>query len=120
MMPTTAPEITAVSSLDRVPVDAPSLVEVDATGARVLVTGAHALVAGDVLIGRSGGCDVTLRQDGQVSRRHCRLRRTPYGWRIEDLGSRHGVWVDGHRVEACDLGGGELVRIGQTFLRFER
>ncbi|MDE5831611.1 MAG: FHA domain-containing protein [Desulfovibrio sp.] len=33
-----------------------------------------------------------------VSRRHCRLSQTAEGWKIEDLGSVNGTWINGRRI----------------------
>jgi DNA-binding NtrC family response regulator len=36
--------------------------------------------------------------DGHVSRFHCRLEATASGWRLCDVGSRNGTWIEGLRV----------------------
>src|ERR1041384_5837934 len=46
-------------------------------------------------IGRAGGeCEV-LVDDVRMSRKHARIERSITGWRIQDLQSRNGVFVDG-------------------------
>ena len=51
----------------------------------------------ELLIGRSPECDVVL--DGiRVSRKHCSIRRTGNGYRVKDLESRNGTFVNGKRI----------------------
>lgn len=62
----------------------------------------HAIVHNPTLVGRGGdGCEVhvRLRTAGQVSKRHCQLRRDESSGRffIADL-SRNGTFVDGQRL----------------------
>lgn len=58
--------------------------------------------------------------DASVSRNHCRLTRADDGWRIEDLGSRNGVLVNGVRVRVHALREGELIRVGHYAMRYRR
>lgn len=52
----------------------------------------------DVTLGR--GPEATARVEvPSVSRRHARLRIVDGVWTLEDLGSRHGTWVDAKRLE---------------------
>ena len=50
-----------------------------------------------VLIGRAPDCDVQLR-DTFVSAHHARLRVTPEGLTLQDLGSTNGTFVNGAQV----------------------
>jgi DNA-binding response OmpR family regulator len=56
----------------------------------------------EFLIGRGEECDLTI-SDRQVSRHHARIRRTPSGYRIEDLGSKNGTHLNGALIEAPEL-----------------
>lgn len=72
-----------------------------------------------VLIGQSAACDVRL-SDRLVSRRHAALDFTERGLRLSDLGSTNGTFVAGLRVGEAYLGGGEVIRVGQTAMRLVR
>lgn len=72
-----------------------------------------------VLVGQSEACDVRL-SDRQVSRRHAALDFTERGLRLSDLGSTNGTFVGGLRIGEVYLGGGEVVRVGQTAMRLVR
>ena len=67
--------------------------------------------AGNVL-GRHPQCDVIL-ESGRVSRRHARIYQDPFGrWVVEDLGSKHGVWIRDERIEASAVLPGERLVVG--------
>jgi transcriptional regulator with PAS, ATPase and Fis domain len=52
-----------------------------------------------------------LAEDGRISRQHVRVSRSDDGWRVADLGSRNGTWLDGKRVE------GEIASAAPMVLR---
>lgn len=62
------------------------------------------------------GRDADLRvEDRTVSARHARLEATAEGVRVEDLGSKNGVYVGGARVESAWLPTGETsLVVGRT------
>ncbi len=65
-----------------------------------------------VLIGRSSDCDIRL-SGAYVSRRHARVERSrTQGWRIIDLGSANGSFVNGRRADLAALADGDLIGIG--------
>jgi pSer/pThr/pTyr-binding forkhead associated (FHA) protein len=105
-----------LESLGELGVSGPALV-VRAGGGR---TGESFSPQGDrTTIGRSPDCGVFL-DDVTVSRRHATLVNADGQWRIEDLGSLNGTFVNRRRVEAAELEDGDEIQIGKyrmTFLR---
>jgi S-DNA-T family DNA segregation ATPase FtsK/SpoIIIE len=75
------------------------------------------LDAGAVVIGRAAGCDLRL-SDPAVSRRHARVSVTAGRVVAHDLGSTHGVVIDGVPVGECGelLGPGQVLRVGDSFV----
>jgi pSer/pThr/pTyr-binding forkhead associated (FHA) protein len=51
-----------------------------------------------MVIGRSSNADVQV-PDRDVSRRHCRVWRDEADFMVEDLGSTHGTFVNGVRIQ---------------------
>jgi sigma-B regulation protein RsbU (phosphoserine phosphatase) len=71
-----------------------ALVVVDPNGRRVRVP----LFPFPFRMGRAPDNNLVLR-DTRVSRNHAQVARSDSHYVLEDLGSRHGVWVNGERVE---------------------
>ena len=72
-------------------------------------------------IGRSPENEAVLAGDDFASARHARIEAARDGVWILDLGSTNGTWVNGQRMDGRRrLREGDVVRIGQTELRFER
>jgi pSer/pThr/pTyr-binding forkhead associated (FHA) protein len=95
---------------------------------RLVVVTSPALDDGDVLpldshaltIGRGNNNDVPLADDEYASGRHARFEPRRDGVWIEDIGSTNGTFVNGIRLtRERKLTPGDVVRIGETDLRFE-
>jgi len=95
---------------------------------RLVVLGSPALDQGDVLtldshpltVGRGQNNDVQLTADEYASSRHARIEPRRDGVWIEDVGSTNGTFVNGIRLtRERRLAPGDVVRIGETDLRFE-
>ena len=94
-----------------------------------LVVGTSALLApGEVFeltavpltIGRGGQNDVALDGDEFASARHVRVEPRRDGVWVHDLGSTNGTFVNGVKVDRPRrLADGDLLRVGETELRFE-
>jgi len=79
---------------------------------------AFALCSGENLIGRDPAVRVRLDHPS-VSRRHARISITATRVTIEDLNSRNGTFVDGHRIQSpTALGDGAIIGVGPIALRF--
>jgi predicted component of type VI protein secretion system len=67
---------------------------------------------GEFVIGRSSKCQLSI-DDPLISRRHAILRVLGDRARVEDLGSRNGVLVNGQRVDGHrDLTEGDTITVG--------
>jgi FHA domain len=95
---------------------------------RLVVIESPALRAGEVrmldsaplTLGRGFGNDVSLDRDEYVSTRHARIEPRRDGFWIQDVGSTNGTFVNGDRLtQPHRLQPGDLIRIGETDLRFE-
>ncbi len=74
---------------------------------------------GDVMsLGRGRNNDVQIKNDGKISRYHCRIFRRGDEFIVEDNKSSNGTLVDGKLVTRQRLDGGELVQLGETRVRF--
>jgi pSer/pThr/pTyr-binding forkhead associated (FHA) protein len=63
------------------------------------------------MIGRRHNCDLHIPLTS-VSRKHCQLNHDDGLWRIRDLGSRNGTYLNGKRVEEAVIQAGDSIRIG--------
>ncbi len=71
-----------------------------------------------ILIGTSPACTIRLT-DPTVSRRHAALEPVGQRYRLTDLGSTNGTFIDGVSVIEALLRGGEVIRFGSTAVRAE-
>ena len=68
-------------------------------------------------VGRLRTCDLSL-PDTKVSRRHAQLRAHDQALAIVDLGSTHGVTVNGTAAHQHTLRDGDRIQIGETLLTY--
>ena len=64
-----------------------------------------------ITVGRAEDNDLVL-PDPEVSRHHARLEPAGAGWRVVDVGSRNGTWVNGERASRQPLAPGDTVMFG--------
>ncbi len=82
--------------------------------------GEHVLDARALSVGRGTQNDVPLDADEFASATHARFEPRRDGVWVQDVGSTNGTYVNGMRLRAPHkLRAGDVVRIGQTDLRFE-
>jgi len=99
-----------------------------AVGGRLVVLESSVLAEGDAFsvesapltVGRSGQNDVAIDGDEFASARHVRFEPRRDGVWVQDLGSTNGTYVNGQRLDGeRRLVPGDVVRVGETDLRFE-
>jgi two-component system cell cycle response regulator len=81
------------------------------------------LTAAPLTIGRSADSELQFEEES-VSRNHCRIDPTlgaggvPEAWRISDLSSTNGTYVNDRGVECAVLNHGDHLQIGRNILKF--
>jgi FHA domain len=79
------------------------------------------LEAAPLTIGRGGQNDVSIDGDEFASARHARIETRRDGVWAHDLGSTNGTHVNGVRIDRPrKLAVGDVVRVGETELRYEQ
>ncbi len=68
---------------------------------------------GEVVIGRDAAADIPV-EDRTLSRRHCRVYNGADGWRVTDMGSRNGTFLNGSPILDDRLEEGDRVELGET------
>ena len=95
---------------------------------RLVVVTSPALSEGEELtlnssalrLGRGSDNDVNLSRDEYASSRHARVEPRRDGVWVEDIGSTNGTYLNGIRLtHPKRLSPGDVVRIGETELRYE-
>jgi pSer/pThr/pTyr-binding forkhead associated (FHA) protein len=80
----------------------------------------HPVNGAPVTIGRGAQNVLALRGDGFASAVHAQVEARPDGVWVTDHGSTNGTFVNGDRIDgARKLERGDVIRIGETDLRFE-
>jgi hypothetical protein len=76
--------------------------------------------AAPITVGRASQNDLGLSSDEFASARHARFEPRRDGVWVEDVGSTNGTYVNGVRLEQPRrLKSGDVIRIGDTDLRFD-
>ncbi len=65
-------------------------------------------------IGRQSLSDFPITADGHLSRRHLLIDSTKQCFRVRDLGSSNGTFVNDNRIEVETLREGDLIRAGSS------
>jgi pSer/pThr/pTyr-binding forkhead associated (FHA) protein len=96
--------------------DGASLIELDqveGTAGRRM----HDMGDETITVGRSPESNIFL-DDVTVSRKHAEIERGERGYRIRDVGSLNGTYVNRVRVDAVDLRNGDEIQIGKYRFKF--
>jgi Nif-specific regulatory protein len=75
------------------------------------------LDAAELTLGRDGDNTIGV-PDPALSRRHCAFTHEPEGWRVRDLGSSNGTFVNGVQVQSQLLVEGDHITAGGSVLLY--
>ena len=98
------------------------------SGGRLVVVSSPTLEQGEertldskaLTVGRGPQNDVTLDGDDYASAKHARIEPRGDGVWVEDIGSTNGTFLNGIKLtRARKLTPGDVVRVGETELRYE-
>jgi hypothetical protein len=79
------------------------------------------LNSAQLTIGRGDQNDIAITTDEYASARHARFEPRQDGVWVQDLGSTNGTYLNGTRLDRPRrLSRGDIVRVGETDLRFEQ
>ncbi len=76
------------------------------------------LKGGRCVIGRANSCDIPLT-DSSVSSEHARLTAGDEGWRVANLLSTNGTFLNGKRISNERINHGDRLRLGRVEFVFE-
>ena len=69
------------------------------------------------VLGRGSDCDLVLRADDAVSRRHAEIAVRAGVCLVRDLGSCNGTLLNGRVIRRAQLLRGDVLRVGETDVR---
>src|SRR5262245_16820752 len=70
-----------------------------------------------VFIGRSKKNDIPIH-DGLLSRKHCSIEPVGAGYRLLDLKSSNGTYLNGRAIDKVNLKVDDIIEIGRTVIVF--
>ena len=80
-----------------------------------LVKGAEFMMSESMTLGRGQGCNVSMARDTYASSVHARIYQHSNEWRVEDLNSTNGTYVNGKKLSGSQsIVSGDRLQIGQT------
>lgn len=94
------------------------------SGSRAELTGVSSGVSGQsfalsssrMIVGRADSCDLRL-EDSSVSSEHARLVRDSAGWRVVNLLSTNGTFVNDRKISSSAISNGDRIRFGRVEFR---
>ena len=110
------------------PALADGLLEHGTNSGRLVVLESQVLTVGEefpldsrqLTVGRDAQNDVSIEGDEFASARHVRIEPRRDGVWVSDVGSTNGTYVNGERIDRPrKLERGDVVRVGETELRFD-
>jgi DNA-binding NtrC family response regulator len=80
--------------------------------------GRGVVLDGPRIVGTAEGCDLLLT-DERVSGRHVEVQPEASGFRVKDLDSTNGTWLEGVRVSEIEVRAGATIKVGRSFVRVQ-
>lgn len=74
-------------------------------------------ISHSVTVGRANEADLRI-MSADLSRMHVRIDRVRHGYRVVDLGSINGVFLNEVRVHSADLRDGDTIQLGNVVLLY--
>jgi hypothetical protein len=75
-------------------------------------------IKGRTVIGKSPSCNLVI-DEPSISGQHAEFVPTSNGFRLNDLGSTNGTWVNDKRVTTHDLVDNDNVRLGRVNFKYK-
>lgn len=75
------------------------------------------LTKDEIVIGRGKECDIVLK-DKKSSRKNTIISRIGNRYRVKDLGSSNGTYLNDEMVSESDLSSDDVIRIGEVEIKF--
>jgi pSer/pThr/pTyr-binding forkhead associated (FHA) protein len=74
---------------------------------------------GRVTVGTSDDNDIVMQDSPSISGHHCEFVATQGGFKLNDLGSTNGTYVNDKRVNTHDLVDNDNVRLGKVHFKYK-
>ncbi len=104
--------------IDEASADSTATAQAELIGISDPVSGkSWALSSTRLVVGRVDSCDIHL-DDPSVSSEHARLTHDSEGWRVANLLSTNGTFVNDEKISNRALNDGDRLRFGRVELRF--
>lgn len=81
-------------------------------------TGELFQLKGRAVVGTAPDCDAVMK-DASISGRHAEFSASGSGFRVNDLGSTNGTYINDKRVTTSDLIDGDNVKLGRVNFKFK-
>ncbi len=71
----------------------------------------------EIILGRGPGVDLTF-DDTAMSRAHAAFELTQGGFRVRDMASTNGIYLNGTRIQAAELKHGDRIDMGEHCFQY--
>ena len=82
--------------------------------------GVYPITEAESIIGRNPDTDIQLSHDATISRQHFKVIKTSANYRIVDMKSANGTFVNGVKITETELHDKDEIHAGQTKILFRK